>query len=119
MDVSEVSSDSALRRTEPNVTSRRRWSSVLLPTFAVAASLLTFPAALPWTIVAWTAWYLLRRARGRAAWPCLAACVAVVLVKRIPLFPSVLICLFLMGALTIVDLLRRRQDAEDDWAPSR
>jgi lysophospholipase L1-like esterase len=47
----------------------------------VAASLLTFPAGIPWMIAAWLGWHTVLVARGKAGWLPLAACAAIVVAK--------------------------------------
>ncbi len=50
---------------------------------AVAASLLTFPNAIPWMIAVWLLCYGILVVRGGRAWIALAVCVGVLLAKRV------------------------------------
>lgn len=66
----------------------RRIGRTLAASLAVVASLLTFPSGTPWMVAFWLAWHSLSALRGRSGhWP-LAACAAIVLVKRLPLSPG-------------------------------
>src|SRR5205807_703268 len=69
--------------------------ALILPRVALypllAASLLVFPAWLPWMILCWIAVASLRRARGKTAWPALGICVGIVLWKRMDWPPSLIV----------------------------
>ncbi|MCL4190864.1 MAG: lysophospholipase [Thermoguttaceae bacterium] len=67
---------------------------------AVVAALLTFPAAIPWMVAAWLAWFTVSLARGRhGALPLVGCCVAL-LIKGVDRSPGILV----MGAALIAAL---------------
>jgi len=75
----------------------------------LAASLLVFPAWLPWMILCWLAIAGVRRRRGKSAWPALTICVGIVLGKRMD-WPSALVALGLvMIAAATLDYLQRKR----------
>ena len=92
--------------------SRSRWSRItaaVLPRLAfypfLAASLLVFPSMIPWMVLGWLALFALRRIRGKSAWPPLAFCLGILLVKRVDWPPGMIllgICMVAGGALEIV-----------------
>ena len=79
----------------------RRIVSVVLPRLAfypfLVASLLVFPAWLPWMILCWFVLAAVRRGCGKTAWPALGLAVGIVLGKRMDWPPD----LVLLGVLTV------------------
>jgi len=75
----------------------------------LAASLLVFPAWLPWMIVGWLILAGVRFYRARPIWPPLAFCIGILLVKRVDWSPSVLVLLLLLIAVAVLDPLSRRK----------
>jgi acyl-CoA thioesterase-1 len=77
----------------------------------LAASLVVFPAWLPWMILCWLVIAGVRIARGRSAWPPLAIVLGIVLGKRMDWPPALIV----LGSLTIVaaalDLWRKKKPA--------
>jgi acyl-CoA thioesterase-1 len=65
------------------------------------AALLTFPNAIPWMIACWLLWHTGLVIRGRQGWVPLAVCTGVVLVKRVPWTPG----LMLLGAVALAAVL--------------
>jgi hypothetical protein len=74
---------------------------------AVSGSLLTFPSAVAWMIGLWLTLNTWLAARGRSAWLPLAACAAIVLVKRIDWPPSIAALAAAMLLAAIMNLRRR------------
>ena len=75
----------------------------------LAASLLVFPEMLPWMVLGWLLLFGIRRHRGKPAWPPLAFCVGILLVKRVDWAPGLIVLGLLMiacGALEVVRLKR-------------
>jgi lysophospholipase L1-like esterase len=60
----------------------KRIGWIVLASATIVASLLTFPAALPWMICVWLALHTLAVHRGRSEWIPLMICCAVVVAKR-------------------------------------
>ena len=78
--------------------------------FAVAASLLTFPSAIPWMIAFWLTWHTVLTWRRRPGWFPLAACLAIIFVKRIPwpaLFLALALAMLAAGAISIPRIRER------------
>jgi acyl-CoA thioesterase-1 len=67
--------------------------------FFVLASLLTFPNAIPWMVACWLLWHTLLVSRNRPGWSPLAACAAILLVKRVDWSPGLIATATLMLAL--------------------
>ncbi|HVE43416.1 MAG TPA: GDSL-type esterase/lipase family protein [Planctomycetota bacterium] len=95
-----------------------RWvriASVVLPRLVfypfLAASLLVFPAWLPWMILCWFVIAAVRRRRGKAAWPALGLCVGIVLGKRMDWPPALVVLGLLTLAAATLDFLRQRRPA--------
>ncbi len=65
---------------------------------AVALALMTFPNAVPWMIACWLLCHTVLVIRGRRGWVPLAACAAILLVKRVPWT----IGLLLLGSVAVV-----------------
>jgi lysophospholipase L1-like esterase len=90
-----------------------RIASVVLPRLALypflAASLLVFPAWLPWMILCWLLIAAVRRFRGKAAWPALGIVSGIVLGKRMDWPPSLVVLGILTLAAALLDFLRQRR----------
>lgn len=90
----------------------RRWLSVIAPRLLfypfLAASLLVFPSVLPWMILGWLAIAGFQVARKKPAWPPLAFCVGVLLVKRVDWPPGVIVLGLVLSGLALSDYLLRR-----------
>lgn len=88
-------------------------------TLAVVLSLLAFPSAVPWMVAAWLVWHTILVARHEPGWAPLAVCGAVVLVKRVPWPPVLIVLGVLMLAAGLVDLprVRRRVLSGRKWLP--
>jgi lysophospholipase L1-like esterase len=74
----------------------------------VAGSLLTFPAAIPWMIALWLSWHTWSVARHRPAWPPLAGCLAILLIKRTPWAPALVLLGVVMLAAAVFHLFLTR-----------
>jgi lysophospholipase L1-like esterase len=90
-----------------------RLASLILPRLAfypfLAASLLVFPAWLPWMIAGWLLLFALRLCRKRAAWPMLGLGLGVVLVKRVDWPPALVVLGVLMLLFGALDWVQRRR----------
>lgn len=86
-----------------------RWTKLLLATAGTIVSLMSFPSAAPWLAAGWIGWYLVRMRAVRPAWPCLTACMAIVLVKRLPLLPGMIVCLAAMTCVVLLDVWQARR----------
>ena len=71
-------------------------------TLFVIASLLTFPNAIPWMVACWLFWHTLLVARSRPGWLPLAACVAILLIKRVDWSPWLVAMATLMLVLCVL-----------------
>ncbi len=58
---------------------------------AIVAALLTFPAAVPWMVAAWLAWFTVSLARGRRGALPLVGCCITLLIKGVDRSPGVLV----------------------------
>jgi len=100
-------------RASPSPASERGWATgvtrigrVVLISALVVLSLLTFPAAIPWMVALWMAWHTWSAARNRPAWLPLAACLAILLVKRTPWPPALILLVALMFAAAVCRLFQ-------------
>ncbi len=75
------------------------------------ASLLVFPAALPWMILGWLLLFAVRRFRGKTGWPPLALGVAIVLFRRVDWAPGLVVLGLLMILAAALDRFRERKPA--------
>jgi|GEM_PF-1000559 acyl-CoA thioesterase-1 len=82
----------------------------------VIAALLTFPTYLPWMIAASLLWATWRIFCGRIAWPLLLGCVTVVVIKRVPLTPTILLVICIMLAVAAIDR-HRTKDSNRETDP--
>src|SRR5215210_2122415 len=87
--------------------------SVILPRLAfypfLVASLIVFPAWLPWMIFGWLAIAAARRWRGKPAWPALGICLGMVLGKRMDWPPALVVLGVLIVVAGALDALRRKK----------
>jgi lysophospholipase L1-like esterase len=75
----------------------------------LVASLLVFPAWMPWMIAGWLVIAGVRLVRKQPAWPSLALCLALVLIKRVDWTPGmILLMLNLLAAAALDGQSRRR-----------
>ncbi|MBI3855876.1 MAG: hypothetical protein HY293_09330 [Planctomycetes bacterium] len=88
-----------------------RWAkigSLLLPRLVfypfVVASLLVFPAWLPWMILGWLLLYALQRSRGKPAWKTLDFCLVILLVRGLDWTPALIALGLLMLASSVFEL---------------
>ena len=96
--------------------SRARWlriASLVLPRLVLypflAASLIVFPAWLPWMILCWFVIAGVRRLRGRSAWPALGIVAGLVLGKRMDWPPALVVLGVVVLAAGALDFLRQRR----------
>jgi lysophospholipase L1-like esterase len=75
----------------------------------LVASLLVFPAWLPWMILCWLVLAGIRFRRGKPLWPPLAICAALLLIKRVDWAPGFVVLLLLLIACAALDPLSRRK----------
>jgi len=89
-----------------------RIAALVLPRLAfypfLVASLLVFPAALPWMILGWLLLFAVRRFRGRPGWPPLALGVALLLIRRVDWAPGLVVLGLLMILAAALDRCRAR-----------
>ena len=103
----------------PGKTELRAAARVSIVTFAVAASLLTFPSVLPWMVALWLAWGTIQMGRGRSPWIALTICVVVLLVKRPPLLPAVVameVLLITVAVLLGIAAVKRTSPLPRRWS---
>lgn len=74
---------------------------------ALVASLLTFPAGLPWMVAGWLAAFTWYAWRGQAGIGCLATPLVILLIKRVD-WPLAIWLLWVVDAAVVVALLRGR-----------
>ncbi len=86
----------------------RRVGRLMAGGIAVVASILTFPVAIPAMIAFWVGWHCIQLVRGRPGWLPLMTCLAVILVKRVPWFPTLAFLLAAMALAASAGLLSRR-----------
>jgi acyl-CoA thioesterase-1 len=86
---------------------------------AAAASLIAFPAEIPWMAAAWIACHTLAATRQRPAWLPLFACLALLLAKRPPWFPGMLLLIIALGSVGSFRLVRRPRTARRKPAAGR
>ncbi len=75
----------------------------------IVASLLVFPAWLPWMVAAWIVAFGTQVARDRRGWPPLALGLVFVLFKRPDPAPALVALLVVMAGLVALDVLRARR----------
>ena len=79
-------------------------------TFFVLASLLTFPNAIPWMVACWLFWHTLLVSRNRPGWLPLAACAAILFIKRVDWSPGLIAMATLMLILCVYRAFTARQN---------
>ncbi len=95
---------------EPRLVDRlTRIGRTVALTFFVVASLLTFPCAIPWMAACWLFWHTLLVSRSRPGWLPLAACLAILFVKRVDWSPGLVTLATLMFILCILRCLQSRK----------
>jgi lysophospholipase L1-like esterase len=95
---------------EPRLVDRlMRIGRTVVLTFFVIASLLTFPNAIPWMAAFWLFWHSLLVFRNRPGWLPLAACVAIVFVKRVDWSPGLIAMVTLLLILTALRAFTARK----------
>jgi lysophospholipase L1-like esterase len=94
-----------------------RIGRVVFLTLLGFASLLSFPNAIPWMVAAWLLWYTLLLARGRRAWPALAAGLGILAVKGIYWTPAAITMGGLMAVVCLEWLVLRRIRGTARFAP--
>jgi acyl-CoA thioesterase-1 len=92
-----------------------RIAALILPRLAfypfLIASLVVFPAWLPWMILGWLLLFAIRRFRGKSGWPPLALGVAIVLIRRVDWAPGLVALGLLMILAAAMDRLPERKPA--------
>lgn len=80
------------------------------------ASLLVFPAWIPWMVACWLAVAAVRLRRGLAIWPPMLTCLAILLVKRSDWGPGLWLLLPALAAASAIDGQSRRKPS---WGKAR
>lgn len=84
-----------------------RLAAILLPRLAfypfLIASLLAFPASLPWMMLGWLLLFAIRWIRGKAGWPPLVLGVAIVFFRRVDWAPGLVLLGLLMILVAVLD----------------
>ncbi|MFH1265630.1 MAG: GDSL-type esterase/lipase family protein, partial [Planctomycetota bacterium] len=88
--------------------SMKRSGRALLISGLVAASLLTFPSAIPWMVALWLSWHTWLVVRRRPGWLPLVACALILLAKRPAWPPGTVVLIAMMLAVTLIRGLKRR-----------
>jgi acyl-CoA thioesterase-1 len=90
-----------------------RIAALILPRLAfypfLIASLVVFPAWMPWMLLGWLLLFAIRRLRGKAGWPPLALGVAIVLFRRVDWAPGLVVLGLTMIAGAVMDRFRERK----------
>lgn len=86
---------------------------------AAAISLITFPGGIPFMAAVWIACYTLSAARKRPAWLPLLACLVILLAKRIPWFPGMILLMVALASVGSMRLLKRPRTARLTSAADR
>jgi len=79
------------------------------------ASLLVFPAWLPWMILGWLGIAAARHVQKKSAWPSLLICLAIILTKRVAWGPELALVLILLAAGAGVEAMARRKPSWAGW----
>lgn len=94
------------------MTALRRTARTLAVCLAIAASLLTFPDAIPWMIAIWLLAYSIQAVRARRAWLVLLVCFAVLGAKWIFWTPGLRVFAGMAAVVLLMQFLaHRRQNA--------
>jgi lysophospholipase L1-like esterase len=95
---------------EPRLVDRlSRIGRTVFLTFFVLASLLTFPNAIPWMVACWLLWHTLLVSRNRPGWLPLAACAAILFVKRVDWSPGLIATAMLLLTLCVLWVFAARK----------
>ncbi|MGD9633514.1 MAG: GDSL-type esterase/lipase family protein [Pirellulales bacterium] len=108
-----VSAEQGARRQSHSLLQRVLNLSLVI--IAIAVSLLVFPSVLLWMVAAWLAigsWQILR---GRSSWLPLAACVAVLVIKRPDWSPAMMLLGVALVAAAVLFLWRGRRSARESF----
>jgi lysophospholipase L1-like esterase len=93
--------------TKPRLVDRlARIGRTVVCTFFVLASLLTFPNAIPWMVACWLLWHTLLVYRDRPGWLPLAACTAILFIKRIDWSPGLIAMTVIMLILCVLRMVQ-------------
>ncbi len=96
---------------EPRLVDRLfRIGRTVFLTFLVLASLLTFPNAIPWMVACWLLWHTLLVSRNRPGWLPLAACAAILFIKRVDWSPGIISMATFMLILCVIRATTARKD---------
>lgn len=87
----------------------RRLARAAGATIGVAASFLTFPSSIPWMILGWLILHAFWTFRERHAWIALAACLVVLLIKRVYWGPGLIVLAGVMGVSGSLGLWLRKR----------
>jgi acyl-CoA thioesterase-1 len=79
------------------------------------ASLLVFPAWIPWMILGWLGIAAARLFRKKRLWPPLTVCFVLILVKRVAWGPEMTLLLIVLAAAAAVDAIARRKTSWAGW----
>lgn len=79
------------------------------------ASLLVFPAWMPGMIGGWLAIAAVRHVQNKSAWPSLAICLALILIKRVAWGPEMALLLIVLAVAAAVDAMGRRKPSWAGW----
>ena len=98
------------RAVQPRLAARfTRIGRTVALTFFVIASLLIFPYAIPWMVACWLVWHTLLVFRNRPGWLPLAACTAILFIKRVDWSPGLIAMVTLMLVLGILRAFTTRK----------
>jgi acyl-CoA thioesterase I len=82
---------------------------------ALTIALLVFPAYIPWMVSCWLGWFTWSVRRGRPSGFALAACLGVLLVKRIDLMPAAVGFMALLAGMMVVSFIAVRKPLSGIW----
>jgi lysophospholipase L1-like esterase len=86
-----------------------RIGRTVLVTFFVLASLLTFPNGIPWMVACWLLWHTFLVLSNRPGWLPLAACIVIVVIKRIDWPPGIIAVLAVMLVVCVLRAIQTRK----------
>ncbi len=101
---------------EPMAIRPRHWktASRIGVGLLILASLAAFPSETPWMIAGWLVWATIRLLRLQTGWGPLAACALVVLAKRLPWTPGLMLLAGVAASCLLADWLARQ--SQIGWA---
>lgn len=79
---------------------------------ALAASLVSFPAGVPWMVAGWLAVFTWGVARGHRGFWCLATMIVVILIKRVDWPPGLWLTFATFAVVALVLIINRRRDGK-------